>query len=137
MHRPDVAIEADEREKEDATVCVDVEGDLFELAEYVYAFEVGPLECHVEGEGEGEDPGGVAQGQVQQENIAGARCFPEAGVVDYSCDVSQDPDRKGKGKENQEDVAVPPTILKLAAEYCRAVQHLWDLSTGSRGSYAT
>lgn len=82
MHRPNVAIETDKREEEDAAINVDVEGDLLELAEDLYVFEVRPLQGKVEGEGEGEDPGWVTQGQVKQEMIAGAWGFPEAGVVD-------------------------------------------------------
>lgn len=76
MHRPNVAVKTDKSEEEDAAVYVDVEGDLLELAEDLYVFEVRPLQGKVEGEGEGEDPGRVTQSQVQQENIAGAQGFP-------------------------------------------------------------
>lgn len=84
MHRPDIAIETDESEKEDAAIHVDGERDLLELTEDLYIFEVRPLEGKVKGEGQGEDPGSVAQSQVHQENIAGAPGFLEAGVVDES-----------------------------------------------------
>lgn len=131
MHCPNVAIKTDQSEEEDTAVYVDVEGDLLELAEDLYVFKVRPLEGEVEGEREGENPGWVTQCQVQQENIAGARCFPEATVVDYSCDISQDPHGKGKSEENQQNIAIPLAIDKLAAEYCWLVQklqqHLWDL----------
>ena len=140
MHRPNVAVETDEGEEEDAAVHADGERDLLELAEDLYVFEVRPLEGKVEGEGQGEDPGGVAQSQVHQENIAGAPGFLEAGVVDEGCEVSQDPDRKGKTEENQQDVAVP-LALELAAEYCGLVQelqeHLWDVRRGGQVSFAT
>lgn len=82
MHRPNKAIETDQSEEEDAAIYVDVEGDLLKLAEDLYVFEVRPLEGEVKRDGEGEDPGWVAQSQVQQENIAGARGLPETGVAD-------------------------------------------------------
>lgn len=93
MHRPHVAIKTDQSEEEDASVYVDVEGDLLELAEDLDVLKVRPLEGEVEGERQREDPGRVTQGQVQQEYGAGAGGFPEAAVVDHSCYVSQDPHR--------------------------------------------
>ena len=65
VHGAGVAVEADEREEEDAAVDVDGEEDLLELAEDPNVLEVGPADAEVDGEGQGEDPGRVAQRQVQ------------------------------------------------------------------------
>lgn len=68
---PNVAIKTDESNEEDASIYVDVEGDLLKLTEDLYVPEVRPLGGVVEGEGEGEDPAWVAQGQVQEKHIGG------------------------------------------------------------------
>lgn len=136
MHRPNIAVETNKSQEVDAAIHIDVERDPLELAED--AFGVWPLEAKVDGEREREDPGWVAQGQVEQENVAGAPGFQQAGVVDQSCYVSQDPHRKGKSEEKQQEVAVPFAILKLAAEQCGVVpelpRFLWVLKTGGRVS---
>lgn len=99
MHCPNIAIETDKSEEVDAAVYIDVKRDLLQLAEDFSVFEVWPLVGKVEVEMENEDPGGVTQSQVQQEYIAGAPGFPEAGVVDESCYISQDPHGKRKCEE--------------------------------------
>lgn len=141
VHRANVAVEADEGKEEDAAVHAHVEGDPLELAEQLDLAQPRLLDGHVEREGKGEHPGRVAQSQVQQEDVVGAPGPPDADVADHSRHVAQDPHWQGHAEENQQDVAVPAAVLKLAAEFPRMVrrvqENLWDGGTGGRVSSRT
>ncbi|KAG7277238.1 hypothetical protein CRUP_015286 [Coryphaenoides rupestris] len=55
------------------------------------------VEVEVDGEGQCEDPGGVAERQVQQEHVAGAQGPLEEGVVDQGGHVAHQAHRQAEG----------------------------------------
>ena len=87
-----------------------------------------PVKVH--GERQHEDPGQVTQGQVEQEDVTGTAGSPEAGIVEQCCYITHNPHGQGEGEQYQEDVAVPPAVLKLVAKLCGLVEVLQDRHCG-------